>query len=87
MIRIGFPFWRTFARFGVPLQLRIDVIYDADAAVFVATSNDLVGLVAEAATMDELVKEVHATVDELLTEILHVDHAPQPVTDLRLCPV
>ena len=85
MYRIGHPLWTMFARLGVPLKLRINVFHDREANVFVATSKDLTGLVAEAETMDALVSEVQSSVQELLTEILHVPEAPKPVTDLRLC--
>lgn len=86
MYRIGFPFWRGAARMGIPLKLRIDVIHDDEAGVFVATSNDLRGLVCEAATMDELVKEVKDATYELLRLQLHSEPASKTVTDLRLCP-
>lgn len=85
MYRIGYPFWRTAGKMGVPLKLRINVLRDAEAGVFVATSDDLRGLVCEAATMDELVKEVNAAVTELLSIQLHTMPTHRPVTDLRLC--
>ncbi|SCX92014.1 protein of unknown function [Nitrosospira sp. Nl5] len=84
MYRIGFPFWRTLGSAGVTLKLRVDVLHDKEANVFVATSNDLRGLVCEAETLDELVKEVTSSVGELLDHQLHSSHAPRPVTDLRL---
>lgn len=85
MYRIGLPFWKQAARLGIPLNLRVDVMHDPEAEVFVATSNDLRGLVCEAATMDELVVEVNSTVNELLSIQLHAGVTPKPVTDLRLC--
>ncbi len=86
MYRIGYPFWKFIARCGVPLKLRIDVLRDKEAGVFVATSNDLRGLVAEAATMDELIIEVNAVLETLLTEHLHAQPVSLPTADLRLCP-
>ena len=59
MYKIGYPLWRLAARLGIPLRLRVDVAYDAQAKVFVATSADLRGLVCEAQTIDELVKQVN----------------------------
>jgi len=85
MYRIGFPLWKAFARLGAPLKLRVNVIRDEEAGVFVATSDDLRGLVAEAATLDELVVEVHAVIEDLLAEQLKAAPQSQPVTDLRFC--
>ncbi|PHV07854.1 hypothetical protein CSQ96_08155 [Janthinobacterium sp. BJB412] len=85
MYRIGFPFWKQMARLGVPLKLRVNVIRDDEAGVFVATSDDLRGLVCEATSMDDLVKEVNLATCELLSLQMHSMPVPQPVTDLRLC--
>jgi len=86
MYRIGNPFWKTIARFGVPLTLRINVSHDNEAGVFVATSNDLRGLVAEAESMDVLVVELRCAIDDLLTLQLNAKPPSPPVADLRLCP-
>ncbi len=84
MYRIGFPFWKQAARMGVPLTVRVKVLRDEEAGVFVATSDDLRGLVCEAATMDQLVDEVNSSIHDLL--VFHIDgHAQRPVTDLRMC--
>ncbi|KQV50065.1 DUF1902 domain-containing protein [Massilia sp. Root335] len=85
MYRIGYPFWKQAAKLGVPLKLRIDVIRDDEASVFVATSDDLPGLVCEAPTMDDLVKEVNLAIGELLTLHLHARPQSRTVTDLRIC--
>jgi hypothetical protein len=84
MSRIGFPFWRRAALLGVPLKLRVDVARDHDANVFVATSDDLKGLVCEAASMDDLVKEVGLAMTELLALQLSAQPRARPVTDLRI---
>ena len=70
MYRVGFPGWKLAARFGVPLLVRIDVSRDAEAAVFVATSADLAGLVVEARDMDQLMPEVYGCVALLLEDQL-----------------
>lgn len=85
MYRIGNPFWKFLARLGVPLMLRVNVFKDEEAGVFVATSDDLRGLVAEATTMDELVDEVKLVINDLLIEHLHTVPTNPPVADLRLC--
>ncbi len=68
MFRVGFPGWKLAGRFGVTLVYRVDVLHDPEAGVYVATSPDLRGLVAEAATLDDLFREVHAGADELIRE-------------------
>lgn len=84
MYRIGFPLWKQIARLGIPLTVRVNVMRDDDAGVFVATSNDLRGLVCEAKTMDDLIPEINSSVNDLLT--FHLDgSAARPVTDLRIC--
>lgn len=44
--------------------------WDAEAKVWVATSDDIPGLVTEAATWDELVRRILAVVPELLSDKL-----------------
>ncbi len=85
MYRIGFPFWKQAARLGIPLNIRVDVLQDHEAEVFVATSKDLRGLVCEAATIDELVNEINNSINELLSIQLRDGVVLKPVTDLRLC--
>ena len=70
MYRVGFPFWKVAARLNVPLLLRIDVMHDAEAGVFIATSPDLQGLVVEAKDQGTLVAEVYGCVDMLMQEQL-----------------
>lgn len=69
MYRVGFPGWTVVGRF-VPLLFRLEVIRDEAAGVFVGTSPDVRGLVAEAATLDELFKEVHHGAGVLIGEKL-----------------
>ncbi|WP_229414662.1 DUF1902 domain-containing protein [Zemynaea arenosa] len=61
----------------------MDVIHDAEAQVYVATSEDLRGLVCEAATIEELRSEVEGAVMDLLDVYLKRRVSP-PVTDMRL---
>jgi predicted RNase H-like HicB family nuclease len=46
--------------------------WDEDAGVWVATSNDIPGLVTEAANLDELTKRVVAVAPELLEDNAHL---------------
>lgn len=82
--RVGLPGWKLAARARLPMSLRVEVLRDDEAGVFVATSPDLAGLVAEAATLDELVKEVNAGVHDLITGYLDDSGAKQPITNLRI---
>lgn len=81
--RVGLPGWKLVARAGIPTSLRVDVMKDAEAGVFVATSPDLPGLVAEAATLEDLVAEIKAGVIDLLSDYLHPPAKP-PVTNFRI---
>lgn len=88
MYKIGYPFWKSFARMGVPLSIRVNVVQDDEAGVFVATSDDLSGLVCEAATFKELIVEVNAGIQTLLEYHLENKLPQQPVAarpDMRLC--
>jgi hypothetical protein len=49
---------------GKPIRVR--ALWDAEAAVFVATSDDVPGLVAEAATPVELLSKLEMLIPELL---------------------
>lgn len=70
MYRIGFPFWKFVAKRLGRISFRIEVIYDRDEKVFVATSPDLNGFVVEAATTDELVREANDVIHMLIREQL-----------------
>lgn len=83
MYRVGLPFWKQLARFGVPMYLRVNVLRDDKASVFVAMSPDLDGLVVEAETMDELVKEAREVIDMLLDEYLSSGNHAEPEFRLR----
>ena len=51
MYRVGFPFWKLAAHLGIPLSLRMQVMHDDEADVYIATSTDLAGLVHNCAEM------------------------------------
>lgn len=64
--RAGLPGWKLFARVGGTIMVRVDVMKDAEAGVFMARSPDLDGLVVEARTLDELHAEVKHAIHELM---------------------
>lgn len=71
--RVGMPGWRLAARVGAHLYFRVNVQRDAEAGVYCATSPDIVGLVIEAATLDELVREIRDGAADLLDGRGHFD--------------
>ncbi|HEX9808015.1 MAG TPA: DUF1902 domain-containing protein [Alphaproteobacteria bacterium] len=49
-------------------QLTVKVLWDKDAKVFVATSEDVPGLVAEAESLDALLADLKILIPEMLEE-------------------
>lgn len=81
--RLGWPLGHFLAKAGVPTLIRVNVIRDDDAAVFVGTSHDVPGLVLETSTLEEMLSEINATVPELLNcreRILRHD----PIASIRV---
>jgi len=66
MYRLGWPFSAFFSKIGMSLLIKVEIIHDDEANVYVATSSDLKGLVVEAETLDELEKEVLDLAPQLL---------------------
>ena len=58
------------ARLGVPLSLRIQVMHDDEADVYIATSTDFAGLVVEAPSLDELMFSVRDCAEMLIEHTL-----------------
>ena len=48
------------------MDYRINIIWDSEAAVYVATSEDVPGLVLESGSLDALIERVKTAVPELL---------------------
>jgi Domain of unknown function (DUF1902) len=88
MYRVGYPGWRIAARVGLPLKLRVEVIFDEDAKVFVASSEDLKGLVVEATTIEQLRNEIENCTSELMTEACfpRQTHGRAPIPEMILRP-
>jgi predicted RNase H-like HicB family nuclease len=72
MYPLNWPLSMFFASLGVPLLIKVAVLFDSEAGVYVATSPSVRGLVIEAATLDEIRTEVEAALPELLT-LNHLD--------------
>lgn len=64
--RLGWPFGRFIAQLGCPVTIRVNVIHDQEANVFIGTSTDIAGFVVEAETLDLLRKESREVMLSLL---------------------
>lgn len=83
MYRVGMPFWKTVARLGAPVLVRVHVHFDKASNTYWAESPDLDGLTVSGADLDELHREVMSAADELLQ--LAVDgHATRARTEMRI---
>lgn len=81
--RLGWPLGRVAARAGVPISIRINVIKDEEAGVYVGTSSDVQGLVVEAETLDQLIEESKDMIQSLL-EVEHERIPKHSVTRFRI---
>ena len=73
MYPLNWPLSMLFASLGVPLLIKVEVMFDNEANVYVATSPTVHGLVVEAATLDEIRNEVEMALPELLN-LNHLDN-------------
>lgn len=55
-------------KIGIPTGARINIVFDDDARVFIATSKDVKGLVVEADTIEQLMVESNELITMLLTQ-------------------
>lgn len=83
MYRVGFPGWKLAARWNVPLLVKLDVLHDKEAAVFIVTSRDLRGLVVEvpeSASAEQFHEEIHGCIDMLMEDLLKQPPRARPST-------
>lgn len=84
--RVGFPGWKIAARLGFMLKVRVDVLWDDDAKVFVAQSDDFLpyfGCVAESETWDGLKTELNLVFEDAFESIFGKS-VKEPVFDPNL---
>lgn len=79
MYRLGFPGWKIAARLGVPIFFKIEVIFDSEANVYVATSPDLRGLVVESKTKESLIDDVFDCAGMLFSAQLKREPKKKPI--------
>lgn len=82
MYRVGLPFWKTAARAGIPLLVRVQAHYDAETSSYWADSPDLDGLVVSGGDLDELQAEATAGAGVLIG-LAGVSSAARIKTELR----
>lgn len=75
------PLWALKARLGIRLTVRVDVLHDEEAGVFVATSKDMQGLVCEADTIAELKAEVDRVVRDIADLCVRGKNPAMPVVE------
>lgn len=72
--------------FAMPKKFVVTAQWDDEAGVWVATSDDIPGLVTEAANLDDLIKRVVAVAPELVEDNAHLialdDYHPGDLVDL-----
>ena len=84
--RVGFPGWKIAARLGLTLKVRVEVLWDDEAKVFVAQSDDFLpefGCVAEAETWDGLKTELNYVFEDAFESIFG-KVAKEPTFDATL---
>jgi predicted RNase H-like HicB family nuclease len=81
--KVGWPAWKTVARLGVPVLVRVSVHHDAETGTFWADSPDLDGMIVSGADLDELHQEVVHAANELLTEAIQSSRA-RATTEMRI---
>jgi uncharacterized protein DUF1902 len=79
--RYGWPMGHLLAKAGVPTKIRVDVIRDDEAGVFVGTSTDVRGLVIEAESLEGVMRETQAVIHALVSSPSKL--SPDTVTDVR----
>lgn len=83
MYRVGWPGWKIAAHWGAPLLVKLDVLHDKEAGVFVVTSRDLAGLVVEFSansTAENAHREIQSCVEMLMEEALSSPPKVKPIT-------
>lgn len=66
MYPFNWPLSKAVARLGFPLAIKIDVVYDTEEHVYIATSPSIKGLFVEASTLDDIRKEVELVLPDLI---------------------
>ncbi len=87
--RAGFPGWKTAARLGMPLKALVEVSYDKEAQVYVATCDDflpVLGIATEAETTEKLKERLDALFEEALCDTFKTNESWKVVPFFDLAP-
>lgn len=79
--RYGWPLGHLVAKAGMSTTIKVEVIKDEEAGVFVGTSPDLRGFVVEAENLQALIEEARLVISDLLYD--HVEDVREMITDVR----
>ena len=63
LLLINRKIWTVF---GLPISIFVDVAFDKEAGVYAATGRNVRGLVIEAASLDDVKREIENVLSELL---------------------
>ena len=66
--------------FGLPISMFVDVAFDKEAGVYVAIGRNVRGLVIEAASLDEVKREI----ENVLPALLNINHEAVNMHCVRL---
>jgi hypothetical protein len=80
MYRVGWLGWKTLAKAGAPMLIKLEIARDPEAEVFICTSPDLEGLVVESATIEGLHTDVNDCIDMLMQDLLKEPPKRKPNT-------
>lgn len=83
MYRVGFPLWKSVARMGFPVLVRVQVHHDPETNSYWAESPDLDGLVVTGGSLDEVRQEALAASSTLLGLAVS-GHRAKAKTELRI---
>ena len=81
--RAGWPGWKLVARAGGTIVVKVDVMKDNEAGVYVASSGILDGLVVVAKSLDDFRLEVIGAALSLLELAMNCQPPTHAVTDVR----
>ena len=83
MYRVGYPGWKLAAKWGVPVLVRVQVVFDEETKSYWAKSQDLDGLVVSGANLDELRAEVVSAAGLLISLAVRSKNA-RAKTEMRI---
>lgn len=83
---VGWPLWQAAGKSGLPLSIRVKVTHDTEAGVYVAAQSNLPGLVAEAETLEDLLRNIEAAAADLIQEHLQATIPRSPAVTFDFCP-